>query len=328
MKRVERLIIWFLLLLLLIIYPGTVQNGVRQGIELCLWTLIPTLFPFMVLTALLSPEMQCLPGSVFSRLERMLRIPHGCFSIFILGLLGGYPIGAKCICQAVKENSLSTDDSRRMLCFCSNAGPSFIFGLGMSLLGSFLLCMQIWLCQILSAYLLGVCIPGAQSSSSVLAKTKPITLSQALKTATTSIVIVCGWVVFFRVLLHCVDTWFLCYTPEVVQIIVYALLELANGCLSLQYTEPECIKFVLFSMFLAFGGLCVYMQIKNLAENAGADCSLYLPTKACQSLLAGILAFAVYHGGLLVLLICFAILMCIPFILRKITTGIFHLRDV
>lgn len=328
MRRSIRVCIWLFLLLIFVMDPKTMQCGVREGIELCLWTLIPTLFPFMILTAILSKEMQCFSVPVFARLEHLLRIPQGYFTIFLIGLLGGYPIGAKCICDCVKENRLSANDGRRMLCFCSNAGPSFIFGLGISFFGSIRVCLQIWLCQILSAILLAMLIPGNQSNPSKVFTSKTITVSMALRSAIESMVMVCGWVILFRVLLCVADKWILDYVSDLTKIVVYGILEMANGCCSLQNIGPEKWKFVLFSTFLGFGGLCVCMQTRSIAENAGVDSSRYLPTKILHGLLAGIFAFAIFHCGWVVLPVFLTILLLIQCVLQKISAGFFYLHDI
>lgn len=328
MKRSIRVWIWLFLLLLLIIDPQTIQSGVREGIELCLWTLIPTLFPFMILTTLLAQEMQNFYVPGISRIEHLLQIPQKYFSLFLLGLLGGYPVGAKCICDCVRDNRLPADDGKRMLCFCSNAGPSFIFGLGMSLFGSLRMCLQIWICQIISALLLAMFIPATHSNALKDFQTKPITVSQALKEAIVSMAMVCGWVILFRVFLCFTNKWILNQISDVASIVVYGILEIANGCISLQNIKSDMARFVLFSMFLGFGGLCVCMQTQCLAENAGVDSSWYLPAKVLQGLLAGILALASYYFGWMILPIFFIFLLLIQYTLQKITTGIFSSYDV
>ncbi len=331
MKRKIRLMICLLLLFLLIIDNDTMQHAVQDGIELCLQTLIPSLFPFMVLTCLLTHDMYELSFPGARRIERLLKIPKGCLSIFLLGLLGGYPVGAKCICQAVEKKSLSVKEAKRMLCFCSNAGPSFIFGFGLSLFSNLNLCWQIWLCQILSAVLLAMMMPANSGNAGIDTTNKAITISHALRSGFDSLKTVCGWVILFRVLIVYSDKLLLKAFPKISKTVIYGILEMTNGCISLKNIPHEGERFILFSMLLAFGGLCVYMQIKSISENVSVDSEWYPAAKLLQSLLAGTLAFLCYEFGSIVLPAVIFIITLIYVIcsyLLKNTTGNLLYHDV
>ena len=56
---------------------------------------------------------------------------------FIMGLISGYPIGAKIACEFRKQNICSKIECERLLSFTNNSGPLFIVGtVGISMFGN------------------------------------------------------------------------------------------------------------------------------------------------------------------------------------------------
>ena len=116
--------------MLIIILNGRFSaNSVQSSIELCIQTVIPALFPFFILSCILN---SCFIGQRFVFLDpirKFCRIPSGTESILLVGLLAGYPVGAQLITDAYQQGALSKENAHRMLGFCSNAGPAFLFGM-------------------------------------------------------------------------------------------------------------------------------------------------------------------------------------------------------
>ena len=47
---------------------------------------------------------------------------------FIMGIISGYPVGAKIVCNMRSEGKLSKVEAERLLSFTNNSGPLFIIG--------------------------------------------------------------------------------------------------------------------------------------------------------------------------------------------------------
>ncbi|MFA9382095.1 MAG: hypothetical protein ACERKO_13650, partial [Acetanaerobacterium sp.] len=105
-----------------------VSAGVRDGLLVCANTLIPSLFPFMILCAFIVnsrlSDYLSAPFAFFT--ARVLRLPAFTGSVFLLSLVGGYPVGARMIAQLYREGRISGHTASRMLLFCVNAGPAFL----------------------------------------------------------------------------------------------------------------------------------------------------------------------------------------------------------
>ena len=119
------------LALLLLTCGNTAAQGVRDGISLCLASVIPALFPFFVAAQLLTSlgAAEVLGRAAGPLFRRLFGIDGAGAAAFLLGLIGGYPVGAKAAGSLVRQGFLSPEDGARLLTFCNNAGPAFILGI-------------------------------------------------------------------------------------------------------------------------------------------------------------------------------------------------------
>lgn len=277
-------------MLLLILDTKTAFNGARDALELCLRTVIPSLFPFFVFSTLLTSGLTGMNLRILKPLGALLRIPKGSEPIFLVGALGGYPTGAQAVADGFSSGQITKLDARRMLGFCSNAGPSFLFGIAGLCFTSPERPWILWGIHLLSALLTGMLLPGGSRNVIILGRKNAVTVTEALKRSLRITAQVCGWIVIFRVVLAFLQRWFLWLFPPIHQIITHGFLELTIGCLSLVLVESEGLKFILCAGFLAFGGLCVTMQ--TLSVTAGVGMGMYLPGKLLQMLISILLAAA------------------------------------
>lgn len=271
-------------MLLLILDSKTALSGAQEGLTLCIRTVIPSLFPFFVLSILLTGAFMGTNLPILRPLGRLMMLPEGAESILISGFLGGYPVGAQAISTAVRQGQLTRMDARRMLAFCNNAGPAFLFGIAASLFPRMWMAWALWGIHILSAVLVSRLINGKTGSTATPSNNAAPTLTEAMPRALRVMAQVCGWVILFRVVISFFSRWFGWFLPPAGQIILSGLLELSNGCCALTGISNIGLRFVLCSGFLAFGGLCVSFQTLSVVE--GLDTSLYFPGKCVQTLLS------------------------------------------
>ena len=198
---------------LLILDSKTALEGAQEGVAMCIQTVIPSLFPFFLLSILLTTSLMGRRLRVLRPVCRLCRIPEGAASILIAGFLGGYPVGAQCVSQAFEAGQLSSDDAKRLLGFCNNCGPAFLFGMSAALFPQWWAPWLLWVIHIVSALLVGILIPG---SAQICATSAPQSVSpvEALDRAVRIMAGVCGWVIMFRILITFSQRWFLWYLPK------------------------------------------------------------------------------------------------------------------
>ena len=281
-KRMLRNLIPLLGILALIFDSRTALSGAQSGIFLCIQSVIPSIFPFLVLSGMLTSAMMGTNLRFLRPLGRLLGIPIGAECIYLVGILGGYPTGALTVHTAWERGYVNKKDAERMLAFCNNAGPSFLFGILASRFPEFWMPWLLWGIHILSSILVGVILPGKSRSEQKITPVSQISLNVSLKRAVVTMGYICGWVILFRCILEFLDRWVLWLVPTPVRIGVYGILELANGCCNLQQIQYLGTRFMMSSIILSFGGLCVYMQTASVTGKLGLG--QYLTGKLLQGM--------------------------------------------
>lgn len=276
-------------LLVLILDSRTGLAAAREGITLCISTLIPSMFPFFILSMVLTSSLAGQSIKLLVPFCKLCRMPPGAESLLAIGLLGGYPVGAQNVLASCQLGLIPQDDARRMAVFCNNAGPAFLFGYLGTLFDEPIYPWLIWGIHIAGALFLGSVLPGGSYAFSDLPASKPLALSQAFHRSLQVMAQVCGWVILFRVLLGFLERWFFWMVPENTVIFLSGLLELSNGCMMLSKLSSNGSRMILASTFLGFGGICVLMQTQSIAGSFKIP--MYLPGKAIQGCVSFLLAY-------------------------------------
>ncbi|MEA5142748.1 MAG: sporulation protein [Oscillibacter sp.] len=295
MKRKNWLLGLFLLAAMgcLLVESGAAAEAVRAGITLCVQSVIPALFPFFVLTSLfISLGFADELGRLLRRPARRLFHCGGAGgTAFLLGIVGGYPVGGRTVGQLYEQGFCQKQEAERLLACCNNSGPAFILGIaGGALFHSSRLGAWLYVIHVFSAVLTGLLLrpwhapPGKQSARA--ASAAPPRFSQALigavQSGFSSILNVCGFVIFFLVVL----TFFTRLTG-LHQGAVLGLLELTNGILLL---PPTPLGFCAASGLLAFGGLSVHCQTAAVLGGTGLSLRYYWLGKLLQTALSLLLS--------------------------------------
>ncbi len=292
-KQVLAGILVTLSLMVLILDSKTSLQGAQDGISLCISVVIPSLFPFLFLSAMLPSRLLGNRIKAIVGLCRLFGIPEGAESILILSFLGGYPVGAGMVTDAYKQGCISRSAALRMLGFCNNAGPAFLFGMVGALFEDQKVIWVLWLIHILSALLVGILLPGKQNETCILNHKTPVTVPQALEISLKTMANICGWVVIFRVLLSILERWLLWLLPPEAQGGIFGLLELTNGIALVQKISNDGSRFILCSGMLAFGGLCVFMQTASVTKELGIG--QYFPGKVLHCLFSILFSVLLQH---------------------------------
>ena len=286
-------------MLALILDSRTAVSGAVQGIDLCMKTVVPSLFPFLFLSGMFSAAFSGTNGALFRLLGKVFSFPAHTEYLVIPAFLGGYPVGAQCVFQAYHIGLVEKKQAERMLAFCSNAGPSFIFGILSSCFQRKALLFLIWGIQILSAWTAARFF--SFDNGTIGDETKLAADSFEIETAIWAMLKICGWVILFRILISFLDRWFLWMAATPLRVIIIGLLELSNGCCSLNLIPREDVRFLVCSFLLAFGGSCVAYQTASVCRGLGLV--YYFEGKAVQGFTAAFLAAAIYYKRWLLLVL-------------------------
>lgn len=300
-----------LVLAALIAFSGQVQQSARDALLLCAETIIPSLFPFFVLSILLNRL--GLPDT----LGRFLGRPAGALfgvsgegaSALFIGLTGGYPLGASYIADMCVCGRIDRDEGQRLLAFCNNSGPAFIIGaVGVGAFGSASAGLILYGVHILSSVLTGMVFAGKRNSNTgSVASTDESDLDSAfpdsVKNAVTAVLNVCGFVVIFSVITGLMDStgYFsrLCLMlgsvsglgADFIRALLTGLLELGNGAGALRYLPLSPSSLSLAAFLLGFGSISVHCQTAAVISRAKLKGTLHFAGRLSMAFISAVLAF-------------------------------------
>lgn len=114
----------------LLIFSNDNLSAAKKGISLWYSSVLPSLLPFFIATELLSHThiISIIGNSLNPIMRPLFNVPgEGAFAL-VLGIISGYPVGAKTVAN-LKENGICSDiESERLIAFTNNSGPLFIIG--------------------------------------------------------------------------------------------------------------------------------------------------------------------------------------------------------
>ena len=264
-----------------------VSDAVVQGIGICTKVLVPSLFPFLVFSGMAAST--GLLEELGSWLERpmaaLFRMPGRCGGVWLLGALGGYPLGVKATMDLYRAGSLDRERAQRLCGFCACCGPGFllntagraVFGCGR--IGLFLLGIH-WFSSLLVGFILTRRLPllyqQIQKISADINFTPAFT--GAVRGAVRSSVVICGFYLFFRGLIAML--------PAGTPVWVMGLLEMSCGVTALNGLPEEL---PLAAAILGWGGLSVHFQAMDLLGNSDLNPAFYWQGKLLHSIISFLL---------------------------------------
>lgn len=114
---------------LMIRYPEIAVKASFQGLQLWWENVFPALFPFFVLSELMIGfGVVTFAGVLLEPVMRPLfRVPGIGGFVFMMGLVSGFPAGARMTAQLYKDNKLSKTEAERLSSFTNFSNPLFLF---------------------------------------------------------------------------------------------------------------------------------------------------------------------------------------------------------
>lgn len=297
----------------LILAPGAAADGVRAGLTLCAQVIIPSLLPFFVLSGLVGAL--GLPRLLSRAAERPMRALFGVSGLgcapFVLGLTGGYPVGAASVAGLVRSGELTAREGERLLPFCNNTGPAFILGAaGSGVFDSTRCGALLYLSHILAAVAVGVvfsrghkCAAASALPAGPRPRPFPTALAESVKGAVSSCLNVCGFVLFFCVVTGLLDSAgiFSSAAGELsartgaplsfTRALLTGLLELGGGIGAMRGLAASPGNLALCSFLLGFGGLSVHCQTLSVLEGTDMKCARHFAGRILHALISALFTF-------------------------------------
>ena len=316
MKTKHHSPLWLALLLpiALVLASDSATEGARAALHTCTTLIIPCLFPFFAVSLLVSGL--GLPKWLGSKLQAPMSLLFGVSGtgagIFLLSILGGYPIGAALIADSLKRGDLTRKEAETMLCFCNNSGPAFLVGaVGVGVFHSSAVGLLLYGVHILAAIITGMFLSGSGSApsktASVFIETTDLStlLPDAIGKAVTQTLLVCGYVVFFGAVSGILESTgllsSLCGTLALAtpltlhhaRALCMGLLELGCGIGALAGTTLSPQSLTLCAVLTGFGGVSVALQTGGVLHGTDLPLCRHLLGRLCCSGISGFLMYSI-----------------------------------
>lgn len=241
-----------------------------------------------------------------------------------MGLISGYPTGAKIVVN-LRQNCLCTkEEGERMLAFTNNSGPLFVLGtVGISLFGNSTIGFLLLFTHILASLTVGIFFrfykyKPITHSSSVLANNKKEyvdfsnlgeILGKSIMSGIKTAVMIGGFVVLFSVILSILkNSNVINITSKMLfpllkalgisdirfsSAIICGILELTNGVM--QIAAIPCkqlsINIIIAAFLLGFGGFSVLLQVYSIIAKSDISIKCYFIGKLLHGIFACIYTF-------------------------------------
>ncbi len=265
----------------------------RAGLESCIRTVLPALFPFLVLTNLLlrTEFPSFIMGSLGAAFEKLFNIRRSAMPVFLTGLIGGYPLGAEAAAECRRLGRCSREEGERLLIIANNCSPGFLIGLvsgklpGGTEQALALLLLQ-WLISVFIGILLGAGHRPSEKAPDNNGASHPSLFSgfsASVRSGGRSALLICAYVVFFSVF-----TAFLPHSP-----LLRGTVELTGGILILPSLPRADIP---AAFLIGFGGLSVACQVLSAVEGTDLMARRYLPLRLLHGILMALGVFCLKLG--------------------------------
>ena len=191
----------FAITALAIIKSDELKKAVYEGFLFSFTTLIPTLFPFFILSDLwvsrISDTSDSPVGKIF---ENIFSINRYAMSIWLSGLIFGFPLAVKGASQLYKEKIICIDEFERLAAISNNPSMAFvIFGIGAGVLCNIKLGILLYLCCVLSSLTVGIIYRNGKKTSpfSCFNSRQTFDIVESIKNAGLNSINISSYIVFF-----------------------------------------------------------------------------------------------------------------------------------
>ena len=278
----------------MILAPQQMIESGRYALSLCAELIIPSLFPFFVLSGLLNRLgfAAAIARQLAKPAARLYGVSGAGATAFFMGLVGGYPLGAAYIADMRRQGLISLEEAERLMGFCSNSGPAFLVGsIGAGVFGSARLGVGLYIIHVLAAAITGLFfrVDGkCRGNAPAAPRESGGALIESVRQAAQSILSVCGFIVCFCVIIGLLDAhgMFSLLAGQLAQITGLELhaaraalsgfLELGSGIGAMRGLAVSPANLAIAAGIVGWGGVSVHFQTYAVLADSDIKGGLHL----------------------------------------------------
>lgn len=295
----------------IIIFPERYVNCCFCGFALWAECVLPSLFPFIVLSLVLIKTGMAQRASVpLKGAANRLNLPQNAAVCFVLSILSGYPAGSRLVYEFYENGSLTQNDCKKLAPLCSTSGPLFIIGsVGFKMFGDKLLGVKIFIAHALSVILISLILARFSKPSENLPARPPKSGNNVLYDtfygAIVSVAVAGGFIAFFYVVAQFMQDFNLLYPAErllclfmdgsAARAVCAGLAEATTGCMLLKSSAVP-FKGAIAGFLITFGGFSIILQQLSYLVKAGVPPFKFIAVKFLQGILCFLIVLPMTLG--------------------------------
>lgn len=280
-----------------IIYPERYISCCFQGFAMWAECVLPSLFPFMVITLIMIKsgfaEKASLP---LKKVTGLVNLPPAAAVCFIISICSGYPAGSKCLLEFYESGCITKRDCKKLCALCSTSGPLFIIGsVGVSMFGDKGAGWKLLLAHFLSVSVIAIIIAFfSKKEEKPVVKREPVksnVLYDSFYGAVISVAVAGGFIAFFAVAARIFADFNFLLLPEKffglfidnksAEAVSLGLVEVTVGCRTLAAAGSR-LALPFAGFLITFGGVSILLQQLAYLEKAGVTPLYFIGIKFIQ----------------------------------------------
>ena len=282
----------FIFLFLLLFNIKTVIAAVREAMKMCADSIVPSLFPFMIVSDMLisSSGNDCITEYAGRIFEKVFKISRYAVSAFILGILCGFPIGSKVCASLYQNGKISKEECETAVCFCNNTSPSFVIGaIGVTMLSDVKTGITLYLIQILSSVICGLFLSHRKRNCTYfdgcVTDTKYNSFIDSVKDSACNMLFLSALIITFSLIAKILLIYI---KSDCFSAFFCAFLEIgtASKTISTMLYQDYSFFAPLMAFAVSFSGFSVYMQTCIFLKPLKINTNKYLISKFAQGLMS------------------------------------------
>ena len=255
------------ILFISVIFAEKIKEGVIYGIRLSALCVIPSVFPFFVLSDIIC-TIRLPSGKLAKGFERLIGVRGELFDCFIFSTVCGFAVGAKLCSEKGRTVFLSKNEMANALFLCSNPSLGFCIGAVGAVCFSSVEAGLLLFCSMLSATIItgllfrekDVVKSSYYENSDNILRQK-FDFATSIKNAALASLSVSSFIIFFSAIVSLIEGLNIGELPLA---IISSVFEVGNACARLSALDlPRTLSFPLCGFALGFSGLSVILQARS-----------------------------------------------------------------
>ncbi|WP_146057658.1 hypothetical protein [Caloramator fervidus] len=305
------------LLILMLIFPQNSIQAAKKGINLWLYIVAPSLFPFFVLNdIIISLGIPENISNLFSKTFKKIFNTSGYGAyVFIMSIFTGYPTGAKIVSQLIEEKKITSYEGQKILNFASTSGPLFIIGaVGIGMFKNKTIGYIILFSHIIGSIINGIiinklCYPSNLYNNNINLniKKRGKNLTNTITNSLYTIGIIGGYIIFFSVVIelikitnifNVIETCLSFFVPinlaQSISLLLQGVIEITNGCNLIALSKiPLQLKIIITTFLISFSGFSIIMQVYSITSSSNINIKTYIFSKTLHAIISSTICIIV-----------------------------------